>query len=161
MKKFLLVLVVIVIILSCGFLGFCMLDNSGVLSANSVDDIESSNWNIKIEASEPIVGSSTVSSTEINKTNININGTFKSIDDTITYDLKIKNNGSIDASLYTIISNDENIQIKYLNGEEELKSGFVLESGKTITVKMILQSKKDSSYDFNLETQLIFNQYNK
>lgn len=162
MKKFLLVLIVITIILSCGFLGFCMLDNFGVLKVNSVDNINSDTWNIEVEATEPLItGSSIVNHTEVKNTDIKVNGNLKNMDDTITYELKIKNSGSIDAYLYSIINNDENIQINYLNEEEELENGFVLKSGETVNVKMVLQSKNDSSYDFNLDTQLIFNQYNK
>ena len=162
MKKFLLVLVVIVIVLSCVFLGYYMLDSFGILSANSVDTIDSDNWNVIVETNEPtIIGSSVVSSTEVKKTDIKVNGTLKNQEDTITYDLKIKNNGSIDAYLYSITSNNDDLDVKCLNGEEELKSGLVLEAGEAINTKMIVRSKKDDSYDFNLEVQLVFNQYKK
>lgn len=161
MKKFLLVLIVLSIVLSCVFLGYYMLDSFGVLS-DSIDSVDSDKWSIKISASKPeIKGSSVVNSTEIKKTDIKINGNLKGSEDIITYDLKIKNNGSIDAYLYTIINNDNNLVIKYLNGQEELKDGFILKSGKHIDVKMIIKCKDNNPYDFNLNAQLIFNQYSK
>lgn len=161
MKKFLFGLVVIFIIIICFVAGYVMLDKSDMkLSNDSVSDIASNNWKIEITSNEPNLIESTVNPIDIDKTNIKLSGNLQNQNSEITYKLKIKNNGSIDAYLYSIINSNVDLDIKLIENKEELKTGKVLKAGEIMDITLKIKSKKAESLDFENDLKLVFNQYN-
>lgn len=159
--SFLYVLVVIFIIGISFTVGYLMLDKSDMkLSSDSVSDIVSNNWKIEITSDEPNLYESTVNQVIIDKTNIKLSGNLQNQDSEITYTLKIKNNGSIDAYLYSIINSNADLDIKLIENNEELKIGKVLKAGNDMAVTLKIKSKKAESLDFENDLKLVFNQDN-
>lgn len=154
--KFLLVLVVILILGACGFIGFYIIDNTKVLSTDTVS-IESNQWAVYIlDKSESEQNNLSL---DIKKTTVNIAGKINS-GESITYDIEIKNEGSIDAYLYSIVNNNtDNVNIKYLDGDKELEPGFILNALESKSVKLVIEAKNDSTVDVDLNSKLVFNQY--
>lgn len=161
MKRFLSILSVIFIIIICFVVGYLMLDKSDMkLSSDSVSDIASNNWKIEITSDEPNLIESTVNKVAIDKTNIKLSGNLQNQNSEITYTLKIKNNGSIDAYLYSIINSNVDLDIKLIENNEELKTGKILKAGEIMDITLKIKSKKTESLDFENDLKLVFNQYN-
>lgn len=161
MKRSLSILSVIFIIIICFVVGYLMLDKSDMkLSSDSVSDIASNNWKIEITSDEPNLIESTVNKVAIDKTNIKLSGNLQNQNSEITYTLKIKNNGSIDAYLYSIINSNVDLDIKLIENNEELKTGKILKAGEIMDITLKIKSKKTESLDFENDLKLVFNQYN-
>lgn len=159
--KCLYVLVVIFIIGISFTVGYLMLDKSDTkLSNDSVSDITSNNWKIDITSNEPNLTESTVNKIAIDKTNIKVSGNLQNQNSEITYTLKIKNNGSIDAYLYSIINSNGDLDIKLIENNKELKTGKILKAGDAMDITLKIKSKKTESFDFENDLKLVFNQYN-
>lgn len=155
--RILLTLVVIVIIGICGFVGYLMLDKSGMkLSGNSTtNDLKANNFDIDITTSD----SDKVIS--IDKTNIKVSGTLDNTTNEIKYNLKIKNKGTIDTYLYSIVVDDANLDVKVLNGDKELTDDTLIKSNDNLDIVLLITKKNGESIDFDTNIKLVFNQYNK
>ena len=155
--RILLALVVIVIIGICGMVGYLMLDKSGMkLSGNSTtNDLKTNNFDIDITTSD----SDKVIS--IDKTNIKVSGTLDDNNSEIKYNLKVKNKGTIDTYLYSIVADDTNLDVKVLNGDKELTDDTIIESKDHLDIVLVVKSKNAEKIDFDTNIKLVFNQYNK
>ena len=155
--RILLTLVVIVIIGICGFVGYLMLDKSGMkLSGNSTtNDLKANNFDIDITTSD----SDKVIS--IDKTNIKVSGTLDNTTNEIKYNLKTKNKGTIDTYLYSIVVDDANLDVKVLNGDKELTDDTLIKSNDNLDIVLLITKKNGESIDFDTNIKLVFNQYNK
>lgn len=155
--RILLTLVVIVIIGICGMVGYLMLDKSGMkLSGNSTtNDLKANNFDISITTSD----SDKVIS--IDKTNIKVSGTLDDNSSEIRYNLNVKNKGTIDTYLYSVVVDDTNLDVKVLNNDEELTSDTIIESKDHLDIVLVVKSKNDDRIDFDTNIKLVFNQYNK
>lgn len=155
--RLLLALVVIVIIGICGLVGYLMLDKSGMkLSGNSVtNDLKANNFDIDITTSD----SDKVIS--IDKTNIKVSGTLDDNNKEIRYNLNVKNKGTIDTYLYSVVVDDTNLDVKVLNGDKELTDDTIIKSKNNLDIILVIKSKNEDSIDFDTNIKLVFNQYNK
>lgn len=154
--RILLTLVVIVIIGICGLVGYLMLDKSGMkLSGNSTTSLESNSFDIDITTSD----SDKVIS--IDKTNIKVSGTLDDNNSEIKYNLNVKNKGTIDTYLYSIVADDTNLDVKVLNGDKELTDDTIIESKDHLDIVLVVKSKNAEKIDFDTNIKLVFNQYNK
>ena len=154
--RILLTLVVIVIIGICGLVGYLMLDKSGMkLSGNSTTSLESNSFDIDITTSD----SDKVIS--IDKTNIKVSGTLDDNNSEIKYNLKVKNKGTIDTYLYSIVADDTNLDVKVLNGDKELTDDTIIKAKENLDIVLVVKSKNAEKIDFDTNIKLVFNQYNK
>lgn len=155
--RILLALVVIVIIGICGMVGYLMLDKSGMkLSGNSTtNDLKSNNFDIDITTSD----SDKVIS--IDKTNIKVSGTLDDNNKEIKYNLNVKNKGTIDTYLYSVVVDDTNLDVKVLNGDKELTDDTIIESNNNLDIILVITKKNEENIDFDTNIKLVFNQYNK
>ena len=154
--RILLTLVVIVIIGICGLVGYLMLDKSGMkLSGNSTTSLESNSFDIDITTSD----SDKVIS--IDKTNIKVSGTLDDNNSEIKYNLNVKNKGTIDTYLYSIVADDTDLDVKVLNGDKELTDDTIIESKDHLDIVLVVKSKNEEKIDFDTNIKLVFNQYNK
>ena len=155
--RVLLTLVVIVIIGICGLVGYLMLDKSGMkLSGNSTtNDLKANIFDIDITTSD----SDKVIS--IDKTNIKVSGTLDNTTNEIKYNLKIKNKGTIDTYLYSIVVDDANLDVKVLNSDTELTDDTIIKSNDNLDIVLVITKKNGESIDFDTNIKLVFNQYNK
>lgn len=154
--RILLTLVVILIIGICGLVGYLMLDKSGMkLSGNSTTSLESNSFDIDITTSD----SDKVIS--IDKTNIKVSGTLDDINKEIKYNLNVKNKGTIDTYLYSIVADETDLDVKVLNGDKELTDDTIIESKDHLDIVLVVKSKNEEKIDFDTNIKLVFNQYNK
>lgn len=155
--RILLTLVVIVIIGICGMVGYLMLDKSGMkLSGNSTtNDLKANNFDIDITTSD----SDKVIS--IDKTNIKVSGTLDDTSSEIKYNLNVKNKGTIDTYLYSVVVDDTNLDVKVLNGDKELTDDTIIKSNDNLDIVLVITKKSEESVDFDTNIKLVFNQYNK
>ena len=102
--KILSAIVVIFIIGICGSVGYFILDKSGMkLSGNSTTDLEANSFDVSITTSDA------TNNISIEKTNIKVSGTFDDTNKEYKYKLNIKNKGTIDTYLYSVVVDDANI----------------------------------------------------
>ena len=135
--RILLTLVVIVIIGICGLVGYLMLDKSGMkLSGNSTTSLESNSFDIDITTSD----SDKVIS--IDKTNIKVSGTLDDNNSEIKYNLKVKNKGTIDTYLYSIVADDTNLDVKVLNGDKELTDDTIIKAKENLDITLVITKKE-------------------
>mgnify|MGYP004672810151 CR=1 FL=1 len=160
MKRFFIVFSIIFIIVVSILTGYFLLDKSGTKLSNNSTSIESSNWKILIEMGQKDLSLSTINSMDIDKTSIKIMGHMEGENSIVKYDLEIKNTGSIDAYLYSILNTNDKIDVKILVKNEELKSGTILKKGEVISASLVIKSKVNENFDFSDTIKLIFNQYN-
>ena len=154
--RILLTLVVIVIIGICGLVGYLMLDKTGMkLSGNSTTSLESNSFDIDITTSD----SDKVIS--IDKTNIKVSGTLDDINKEIKYNLNVKNKGTIDTYLYSIVADDTNLDVKVLNGDKELTDDTIIKAKENLDITLVITKKNAENIDFDTNIKLVFNQYNK
>jgi len=154
--RILLTLVVIVIIGICGLVGYLMLDKSGMkLSGNSTTSLESNSFDIDITTSD----SDKVIS--IDKTNIKVSGTLDDNNSEIKYNLNVKNKGTIDTYLYSIVADDTDLDVKVLNGDKELTDDTIIKAKENLDITLVITKKNAENIDFDTNIKLVFNQYNK
>ena len=154
--RILLTLVVIVIIGICGLVGYLMLDKSGMkLSGNSTTSLESNSFDIDITTSD----SDKVIS--IDKTNIKVSGTLDDINKEIKYNLNVKNKGTIDTYLYSIVADDTDLDVKVLNGDKELTDDTIIKAKENLDITLVITKKNAENIDFDTNIKIVFNQYNK
>ena len=154
--RILLVFVVIIIIGLCGFIGYLMLDKSGMkLSSDSITSLKSNYFDINITTSEKdkIIN--------IDKTNIKVSGTIDDNNKEYRYNLNIKNKGTIDTYLYSIVTEDSNLNVNILYNDKELTDNTIIESKDELDVILLISSKNEENIDFDTNIKLVFNQYNK
>ena len=136
--RLLLTFVVIIIIGICGLVGYLMLDKSGMkLSGNSTTSLESDNFNISITATD---SSNQIS---IDKTNIKVLGTLDDTTNEIRYNLNVKNKGTIDTYLYSVVVDDANLDVKVLNGDKELTDDTIIKSKDNLDIILVIKSKNE------------------
>ena len=154
--KILSTIVVIFIIGICGAVGYFILDKSGMkLSGNSVKDLETNSFDVSITTSD------STNNISIEKTNIKVSGTFDDNNKEYKYKLKIKNKGTIDTYLYSIVVDDTNVEAKLLYNDEEISQDKVIKANEEIETILVVKSKMEESTDFTANVKLVFNQYNK
>ncbi len=154
--RILLAFIVIIIIGICGLVGYLILDKSGMnLSGNSTTNLDFDRFNISITSSSidnPI---------SIDKTNIKVSGTIDDTKNNIEYKLNIKNKGTIDTYLYSIVVDDNNLDVKLLNKDKELNDDTIIKAKDELDVTLVISKKSEESIDFDTNIKLVFNQYNK
>ena len=154
--RILLAFIVIIIIGICGLIGYLILDKSGMnLSGNSTTNLDFDRFNISITSSSidnPI---------SIDKTNIKVSGTIDDTKNNIEYKLNIKNRGTIDTYLYSIVVDDNNLDVKLLNKDKELNDDTIIKAKDELDVTLVISKKSEESIDFDTNIKLVFNQYNK
>lgn len=154
--RILLAFIVIIIIGICGLIGYLILDKSGMnLSGNSTTNLDFDRFNISITSSSidnPI---------SIDKTNIKVSGTIDDTKNKIEYKLNIKNRGTIDTYLYSIVVDDNNLDVKLLNKDKELNDDTIIKAKDELDVTLVISKKSEESIDFDTNIKLVFNQYNK
>ena len=154
--RILLAFIVIIIIGICGLVGYLILDKSGMnLSGNSTTNLDFDRFNISITSSSidnPI---------SIDKTNIKVSGTIDDTKNNIEYKLNIKNRGTIDTYLYSIVVDDNNLDVKLLNKDKELNDDTIIKAKDELDVTLVISKKSEESIDFDTNIKLVFNQYNK
>ena len=154
--KILSAIVVIFIIGICGSVGYFILDKSGMkLSGNSVKDLETNSFDVSITTSD------STNNISIEKTNIKVSGTFDDNNKEYKYKLKIKNKGTIDTYLYSIVVDDTNVEAKLLYNDEEISQDKVIKANEEIETILVVKSKMEESTDFTANVKLVFNQYDK
>lgn len=154
--KILSTIVVIFIIGICGAVGYFILDKSGMkLSGNSVKDLETNSFDVSITTSD------STNNISIEKTNIKVSGTFDDNNKEYKYKLKIKNKGTIDTYLYSIVVDDTNVEAKLLYNDEEISQDKVIKANEEIETILVVKSKMEESTDFTANVKLVFNQYDK
>ncbi len=155
--RVLLTLVVIVIIGICGMVGYLMLDKSGMkLSGNSTtNDLKTNNFDISITTSD---NDKVIS---IDKNNIKVSGTLDDTSSEIRYNLNVKNKGTIDTYLYSVVVDDTNLDVKVLNGDKELTADTIIKSKDNLDIVLVITKKNEESIDFDTNIKFVFNQYNK
>ena len=154
--KILSTIVVIFIIGICGAVGYFILDKSGMkLSGNSVKDLETNSFDVSITTSD------STNNISIEKTNIKVSGTFDDNNKEYKYKLKIKNKGTIDTYLYSIVVDDTNVDAKLLYNDEEISQDKVIKANEEIETILVVKSKMEESTDFTANVKLVFNQYDK
>ena len=160
--KALVAIIVILIIGLCGFVGYFMLDKSGLkLSGNSTTDVlKQDSWDIKITANEESTNNGNINLMNIDKTSIKISGTFNDKSGEIKYNLKIKNEGSITASFYSVVSDNDKIDVKVFDGTNELSNNTMLVSGDAMDVVLVIKPNGEET-DFDANIKFVFNQYSK
>lgn len=153
--KIFLAFVVIIIIGLCGLIGYLILDKSGMkLSGNSTtNSLKSDNFDISITTvdSDKIIS--------IDKTNIKVSGTIDDNNKEYRYNLNIKNKGTIDTYLYSIVNSDSNLSVKLLYNDLELNQDKILKAKESIDVILVINNKNEESVDFDTNIKLVFNQY--
>ena len=154
--RILLAFIVIIIIGICGLIGYLILDKSGMnLSGNSTTNLDFDRFNISITSSSidnPI---------SIDKTNIKVSGTIDDTKNNIEYKLNIKNRGTIDTYLYSIVVDDNNLDVKLLHKDKELNEDTLIKTKDELDVTLVISKKSEESIDFDTNIKLVFNQYNK
>ena len=154
--RILLAFIVIIIIVICCLVGYLILDKSGMnLSGNSTTNLDFDSFNISITSSSidnPI---------SIDKTNIKVSGTIDDTKNNIEYKLNIKNKGTIDTYLYSIVVDDNNLDVKLLNKDKELNDDTIIKAKDELDVTLVISKKSEESIDFDTNIKLVFNQYNK
>ena len=154
--RILLAFIVIIIIGICGLVGYLILDKSGMkLSGNSTTNLDSDSFNISITSS------SSDNPISIDKTNIKVSGTIDDTKNNIEYKLNIKNRGTIDTYLYSIVVDDNNLDVKLLNKDKELNDDTIIKAKDELDVTRVISKKREESIDFDTNIKLVFNQYNK
>ena len=154
--RILLAFIVIIIIGICGLVGYLILDKSGMkLSGNSTTNLDSDSFNISITSS------SSDNPISIDKTNIKVSGTIDDTKNNIEYKLSIKNRGTIDTYLYSIVVDDNNLDVKLLNKDKELNDDTIIKAKDELDVTLVISKKSEESIDFDTNIKLVFNQYNK
>ena len=155
--KVLLTFVVILIIAVCGLVGYLILDKSGMkLSGNSTtNDLKSNIFDIDITTSD----SDKV--INIDKTNIKLSGTLDDTTNEIRYNLNVKNKGTIDTYLYSIVVDDPNIEVTLLDKDSEFNQNKLIKSNTSVDALLVVKSKIEENTDFDTNIKLVFNQYNK
>ena len=154
--RILLAFIVIIIIGICGLVGYLILDKSGMkLSGNSTTNLDSDSFNISITSS------SSDNPISIDKTNIKVSGTIDDTKNKIEYKLNIKNRGTIDTYLYSIVVDDNNLDVKLLNKDKELNDDTIIKAKDELDVTLVISKKSEESIDFDTNIKLVFNQYNK
>lgn len=154
--RILLAFIVIIIIGICGLVGYLILDKSGMkLSGNSTTNLDSDSFNISITSS------SSDNPISIDKTNIKVSGTIDDTKNNIEYKLNIKNRGTIDTYLYSIVVDDNNLDVKLLNKDKELNDDTIIKAKDELDVTLVISKKSEESVDFDTNIKLVFNQYNK
>lgn len=154
--RILLAFIVIIIIGICGLVGYLILDKSGMkLSGNSTINLDSDSFNISITSS------SSDNPISIDKTNIKVSGTIDDTKNNIEYKLNIKNRGTIDTYLYSIVVDDNNLDVKLLNKDKELNDDTIIKAKDELDVTLVISKKSEESIDFDTNIKLVFNQYNK
>ena len=154
--RILLAFIVIIIIGICGLVGYLILDKSGMnLSGNSTTNLDSDSFNISITSS------SSDNPISIDKTNIKGSGTIDDTKNKIEYKLNIKNRGTIDTYLYSIVVDDNNLDVKLLNKDKELNDDTIIKAKDELDVTLVISKKSEESIDFDTNIKLVFNQYNK
>ena len=154
--RILLAFIVIIIIGICGLVGYLILDKSGMnLSGNSTTNLDFDRFNISITSSSidnPI---------SIDKTNIKVSGTLDDNNSEIKYNLNVKNKGTIDTYLYSIVADDTNLDVKVLNGDKELTDDTIIKAKENLDITLVITKKNAENIDFDTNIKLVFNQYNK
>ena len=154
--RILLAFIVIIIIGICGLVGYLILDKSGMkFSGNSTTNLDSDSFNISITSS------SSDNPISIDKTNIKVSGTIDDTKNNIEYKLNIKNRGTIDTYLYSIVVDDNNLDVKLLNKDKELNDDTIIKAKDELDVTLVISKKSEESIDFDTNIKLVFNQYNK
>lgn len=154
--KILSAIVVIFIIGICGSVGYFILDKSGMkLSGNSTTDLEANSFDVSITTSDA------TNNISIEKTNIKVSGTFDDTNKEYKYKLNIKNKGTIDTYLYSVVVDDANIDAKLLYNDEEIGQDKVIKANEEINTILVVKSKNEENTDFDTNIKLVFNQYNK
>lgn len=154
--KFLSAIVVILIIGICGVVGYLILDKSGMkISGNSTSDLEANNFDISITTSDA------TNNISIEKTNIKVSGTFDDNNKEYKYKLNIKNKGTIDTYLYSVVVDNSNIEAKLLYNDEEISQDKIIKANEEIDAILVVKSKNEENTDFDTNIKLVFNQYEK
>ena len=144
---------IILIIGICSTTGYVMLDRlGGNIYNNSTSDISLNSWKLILDIDDNNVS--------IDKTNIKINGSIDANSE-VSYNLTIKNKGSIKAYLYSITNSNSDITVTLKKDDKEISNGLIVEPSKDETVNLVIKNKKDEKIDFEDNVKLIFNQYNE
>lgn len=144
---------IILIIGICSITGYVMLDRlGGNIYNNSTSDISLNSWKLVLDIDDNNVS--------IDKTNIKINGSIDANSE-VSYNLTIKNKGSIKAYLYSITNSNNDITVTLKKDDKEISNGLIVKPSKDEKVKLVIKNKKDEKIDFEDNIKLIFNQYNK
>lgn len=152
--RVLLSFIVLLIIGLCGLVGYLMLDKSDMkLSSNSTTNLKIDNFNIDITTSD---NDKVIS---IDKTNIKVSGTFDDTTKEYKYNLNIKNKGTIGAYLYSVVSDDADLEVKVLDNDSELSQDKILKTNDELNVVLVVKAKDDASINFDTNIKLVFNQY--
>ena len=155
--RILLAFIVVIIIGICGLVGYLMLDKSGMkLSGNSTTtNLDFDRFNVSITTSDK---DKVIS---IDKTNIKVSGTIDDMNKEYKYNLNIKNKGTIDTYLYSVVVDNPNIDVIVLNGNKELTDNTIIKANDEINAILVIKSKNEEIIDFDTNIKLVFNQYNK
>ena len=142
-KFFILILVVAIIAMSAGYAAL-----SQTLTINGTAKIDSS-WDIKftnITEGTPVGGATNITAPTYTSTTATFDVSLISPGDSMTYEITVANEGSLDAVLDTIaVTESENAAIVYeITGVEE-GDELAADTTATVTVKV--------SYDASIETQ--------
>ena len=144
---------IILIIGICSTTGYVMLDRlGGNIYNNSTSDISLNSWKLILDIDDNNVS--------IDKTNIKINGSIDANSE-VSYNLTIKNKGSIKAYLYSITNSNSDITVTLKKDDKEISNGLIVEPSKEEKVNLVIKNKKDEKIDFEDNVKLIFNQYNE
>lgn len=151
----------ILAILICGGVGYYLIDSKVDLSADSVD-VKEDKWCIKLDnlSKAKLSGDATSNNAKIKKNALNFDASFSKKDDTVEYDLKIKNCGTVDAYFFSSM-------IEGLDVEEEENLTYVIDgigekdiikANESVKVKVNVSSNIDEKKDYSLTLKFDFSQ---
>ena len=150
------IITILLIIAVCASIGYFMIFKSGLNFKNSVSEMKQSKWKINIKVNDEDLNDNT-SEITTNNTEIKLKGKINK-DTEIKYVLSVENKGTIDANYYTIVNSNNDLDIKLLDGDEDLKVGTLIKSKESKKIELVIKSNKDETLDFESDLKLVFNQ---
>lgn len=161
MNKGVMFVLVLIVILLCGAVGYYLIDSKVDLKDNSVD-VKADKWCIKLsDLSKPkLSGDATSSNSKIVKNVLNFDAIFNKKDDEVEYDMTVKNCGTVNAYFFSSmidgIEADEEDNLSYIIDGIEEKD--ILKAGDSVNIKVKVSSKIEEKQEYSLSVKLNFSQ---
>ena len=142
----------------CGGVGYYLVDNT--VNLNKADSVTNGKWCVKLEGlSKPkLEGQAFSDNYSAKKTVLSFHMKLTDPNDKISYKLKVKNCGTVDAYLYSLdLSGYDNKEaLTYVvNGIEE---GDTLKAGEVVPVSVDVSSKDEEVKESDLKLNFNFSQ---
>lgn len=152
------IITVFLILAVCGSIAYFMVFRSGMKFTDTKSTMKTDKWKITLKLKDEKLTDST-SDEKVDKLSIKIKGHLNNKDSEIKYILSIKNSGTIDANLYSILNSNQDIDVKLIDNGKEIKENLLVKAKEEKEIELIIKSNKDEELDFENDLKLVFNQY--